>query len=325
VSGIFSRWQPRYAEHGIPTFPVGKDKKPFIKNWGQLGQQGSAKLAEKFDTAEAFGFALGPRSNITIVDMDAKDLLPEAEGRFGRAKVVVETPSGTHAYYRYNGERRLIRPFGPDIAIDVLGNGYALGSPSVVLKGTYELVRGSLEDLKTLPPMHQLDDLRTKKILDGQRNQSMFRIGLQQAPYVDDLEGLKDVLRTRNIDCIPPMDDQEVEKAAESAWKYQQEGRNLVGRGKAFVLSHELYDRIFIESPDALHLLLRLKRFHWGRDFILSKAMAAAMSWDVRRWRKARNLLVRLGIIACVHEGGRGPKDAPIYGWVDNFVWGTNV
>ena len=326
MSGIFSKWQPRYAEHGIPTFPVRGDKKPFVKNWGKIGQKGSAQLADKFQDADAFGFALGPRSGVAIVDMDAKELLPEAEERFGRAKIVVETPGGTHAYYRYSGERRLIRPFGPDIAIDVLGNGYALGAPSEALKGPYELIRGTLEDLKNLPPMHQvLDGLRTKNILDGQRNHSMFRIGLKQAPFVDDVEDLKDVLRTRNMDCIPPMDDAELVKAAESAWKYQQEGRNLVGRGRAFVISHDLYDRIESESPDAWRLLTRLKRHNWGRDFILSNGLAASLGWGRRRLHAARKVLVRFKIIFCLHEGGAGPYDPPIYGWVDELRWGQNV
>ena len=253
-------------------------------------------------------------------------MLPEVEGRFGKARVVVETPGGMHAYYRYSGERRLIRPLGPDIPLDVLGNGYALGAPSEAHKGPYQLVRGTLEDLKNLPPMHQvLDGLRTNKLLDGQRNDAMFRIGLQQAPFVDDLEALMDVMRTRNMDCIRPMDDEELVKAAESAWKYEQEGRNLVGRGRAFVISHDLYDRIDTENPDAWRLLTRLKRHHWGRDFALSKPMAASMNWDLRRWKKARDFLVRFGIIACLHEGGKGPGDPPIYGWADNLVGGQNV
>src|SRR5262245_44331884 len=58
MSGIFSRWQPRYAEHGIPTFPVRSDKKPFVKHWDKLGRKASAQLAEKFQSADALGFAL---------------------------------------------------------------------------------------------------------------------------------------------------------------------------------------------------------------------------------------------------------------------------
>ena len=72
------------------------------------------------------------------------------------------------------------------------------------------------------------------------------------------------------------------------------------------------------ESHDAFLLLTILKRHHWGRDFALANAMAAPLGWGTPRWRMARCVLVRLGIIACIHEGGLGPGDPPIYGWVES-------
>ena len=47
MSGIFPKFQPRYAEQNVITFPVSPDKKPAIKNWQKVGLDGSAKLAEK--------------------------------------------------------------------------------------------------------------------------------------------------------------------------------------------------------------------------------------------------------------------------------------
>jgi hypothetical protein len=91
-----------------------------------------------------------------------------------------------------------------------------------------------------------------------------------------------------------------------------------VGRGKAVVISHNTIDRVMAHSPDAFYLLMILKRHHWGRDFILANAMAAAIGWRLSRWRSARNVLVRLGIIACIHEeiprstAGSSPK---VYVW----------
>ena len=51
----------------------------------------------------------------------------------------------------------------------------------------------------------------------------------------------------------------------------RREGRNLVGRGKAVVISHGTIDRVMAYSPDAFYLLMILKRHHWGRDFVLAK------------------------------------------------------
>ncbi len=176
--GIFAKYQPRYAEHNVVTFPVSADKKPAIKHWQRLGLKGSAKLAEKFSDVDTFGFPLGPRSGLTILDVDTKDqgVLREAQSRYGETPYVVETGGGYHAYYRYGGERRHIRPWGRDVPIDVLGGGYAVGAPSVAAKGSYKIIHGSLDDLKSLPPLHvMLDELR-KPIPEGNRNQSLFRM-----------------------------------------------------------------------------------------------------------------------------------------------------
>jgi len=318
--GIFAEYQPKYAEQNVITFPVGEDKKPAVKHWQRLGFKGSAQLAEKFSDANTFGFPLGPRSGITVLDVDSKDesVLREAQARWGESPYVVQTGGGYHAYYRYNSERRHIRPW-PDLPIDVLGNGYAVGAPSIAAKGQYQIIHGALEDLNNLPPLHvMLDELR-KPIPEGKRNQSLFRTSLEQAAHVDDFETLMDAMRTRNMDCSLPLPESELESAARSAWKYECEGRNLVGRGKAVVISHNTIDRVMARSPYAFILLTILKRHHWGRDFVLAKPMAAAMGWRLSRWKMARNILVRLGLIACIHEGGMGPSDPPIYAWADSL------
>jgi Bifunctional DNA primase/polymerase, N-terminal len=173
--GIFAKYQPRYAEHNVITFPVSPDKKPAIKHWQKVGLEGSAKLAAKFSDVDSFGFPLGPRSGLTILDVDTKDksVLDEAQSRYGESPLVVESGGGYHAYYRYGGERRNIRPWGPDLPIDVLGNGYAVGAPSIASKGPYKIIHGSLDDLKSLPPLHvMLDELR-KPIPEGKRNQTL--------------------------------------------------------------------------------------------------------------------------------------------------------
>ena len=69
MSGIFAKFQPRYAEQNVITFPVSPDKKPAIKNWQKVGLDGSAKHAEKFSAVDTFGLPLGPRSDITILDV----------------------------------------------------------------------------------------------------------------------------------------------------------------------------------------------------------------------------------------------------------------
>ena len=232
--GIFAKFQPRYAEQNVITFPVSPDKKPAIKNWQRVGLDGSAKLAEKFSEVDTFGFPLGPRSGLTILDVDTKDksVLHEAQSRYGEVPLLVETGGGYHAYYRYSGERRHIRPWGPGIPIDVLGNGYAVGAPSVAAKGPYKIIHGTLDDLKSLPPLHvMLDELR-KPIPEGKRNQSLFRMGLEQAAHADDFDTLMDVMRTRNMDCTIPLPESELESRRSLCLEVRDGGSEPRGPGQ---------------------------------------------------------------------------------------------
>jgi hypothetical protein len=307
MSGVFRKWQPRYAEQGIATFPV-KDKKPGIKGWQHIGLKGSAQVAKKLD-ADALGFNCGPRSGITLVDIDSPDprIIAEAERVFGTSPVMWRTGNGNYAMpFRHNGERRLIKPIS-GLPIDLLGGGYAVAPPSVGAKGEYEIIRGTLDDLASLPPIHTvLDSLRRANtpIPEGKRGDELFRFALEQAPYVDDLNGLFDVVLTRNADCVPPMGEDAVIRAAMSAWKYEQEGRNLIGRGAAVINDHGVIDSLK-SYPYALALLNIVKRHHWGRDFVLANAMAEGLGWPRRAFVHARNKLTELGQIVEVKPKGR--------------------
>jgi hypothetical protein len=120
------------------------------------------------------------------------------------------------------------------------------------------------------------------------------------------------------MDCEEPLCDSELVKTAVSAWGYEERGENLKGRGGAMVVSYCVVD-VLIEHTDAWRLYGKLRRHHWGREFVLAKSMATAMGWGVPRWRGARDVLVALGIIECVHPGGHGPGDPPVYAWAKGY------
>ena len=109
---IFSEWQPRYAERRIATFPVNADKKPAVRRWNQITLSGSSRLAARFDGADAFGFQLGLRSGITVLDIDTHDetTLADALKDHGDTPFIVRTGGGYHAYYSHGGEHRQIVP-----------------------------------------------------------------------------------------------------------------------------------------------------------------------------------------------------------------------
>ena len=71
--GLFAQYQPRYAEHGVATFPVNDNKRPAVSNYLRMGLQASRRLTEKFCDADGLGFACGERSGITVLDVDSPD------------------------------------------------------------------------------------------------------------------------------------------------------------------------------------------------------------------------------------------------------------
>jgi hypothetical protein len=267
VTGVFAEWQPRYAEHRVATFPVA-NKKPRIRNWKKLGLNGSSQLAIKFPDADAFGFQCGKANRITLIDIDSRDerVVKEAIKLFGESPILWRTGSGNHAMpFRHRGEPRRIRPL-PGLPIDVLGGGLAVAPPSMGSIGRYEFLQGGLADLDRLPVAHSLNIEQAKprketagRINKGERDDSLFHHALEQAPY-DDLDTLIDVVRTRNMDCEPPLSDGDVVRIATSAWRYEEEGRNLVGRGRAFVVSNGDYKRLWEEGGDeAVQLYCHLR------------------------------------------------------------------
>ena len=328
MSGVFAEWQPRYAKHGVATFPV-ENKVPCVRGWQKVGIKGSSELAMRFADADAFGFKCGKRSRITLIDIDSRDerIVGEAVKLFGESPILWRTGSGNYAMpFRYNGEARRIRPV-PGLPIDVLGSGLAVAPPSKGTKQCYKFLQGSLADLDCLPVARvaKVEQPEARgdgcdKIREGKRDDTLFRYALAHAPHVDNFDALIDVVRTRNMDCEPPLPDAQLVSIATSAWHYQQEGRNLVGLGRAFVVSNADYELLREEGgDDAALLYCDLRYYHWGRDFVLSKAMAPAMGWGLPKWKSARNVLVRLGFIRCIHPGGNGRHDPPIYNWAKGY------
>jgi len=326
MSGIFSKWQPIYAERKIATFPIGEAKKPSIRGWHKVGLKGSAELVHKFADADALGFVTGRRSNVTVLDIDTPDerIAEDAIRQHGQPGIVTRTASGKfHHLYRYNGERRRIRPW-PELPIDLLGDkGYALGAPSKTATGSYEIIHGHLDDLDRLtpraaPPAEKISLPSPPKWTgmregDG-RNRALWERCMSTGGGCN-LEQMMEIARKANQLFKEPMMDAEVLKVAKSAWEHDAAGLNFFTRPR-IMLDHGMFDTLAAENPDALFLLLRLERYHGGNDvFALANAMASSMGWGLPRWQRARDYLVKVGLIRCIHPGGRGPNDPPIYGW----------
>jgi hypothetical protein len=342
MMGLFSEWQPRYADHGVATFPVRADKTPAVKGYLKIGSRTSDQLALKFPEVEAIGLAC-KRNRITVLDVDTTDerVLEDGLISFGATPFIVRSGSGHfQAWYRNSGERRRVRP-DAKVPIDILGDGFVVAPPSRSAKGRYEIISGSLDDLDRLPTMqrHEVAALaandvgtfepelagmtttpqeRRSAILEGRgRNEDLFRQCMKMARSSRSLEELMERAVEHNRSYPEPMSADEVLKVVASSWGYEVEGKNWFGYGPRVTFEHGLVDDLAADEPMAWSLLTILHRHHWGRDFVLSKAFADHLGWTLRSFKTARNVLIERGLIVCIHPGGRGPGDPPQYRFPD--------
>jgi hypothetical protein len=333
--GIFADWQPRYAERGIATFPVvveGTEKRPAVGNYLKMGATASHQLTFRFLDHDALGFMCGSRNGITVLDVDSRDerVFADALARHGATPFVVRSGGSGNfqAWYRYGGEKRQIRPWGKELPIDVLGGGgYVVAPPSLGARGVYRIIQGDLDDLRRLPRMGGLAKPDTfisnegvaprDVVSEGKRNKSLWDACMRRAHKCGGVNGLLEFARSRNAEFGPPLADAEVAKVALSAWGYTERGENWFGNGEEARVGRDTVRKLAACHPDAMALLLILKINHEGtQDFVLANAMAdKTLCWPLRRFRAARVVLEHEGIIRCVHPGGRGQNDPPIYTW----------
>jgi hypothetical protein len=330
--GLFAEWQPRYAEHRIPTFPVSADKKPGISNYQKIGTNVSAQIALRFPNHDAFGVGC-KISRLTVLDVDTNDERVLADGldEFGPTPFIVRSGSGNfQAWYRNNGESRRVRP-DPRRPIDILGSGFVVAPPSRGRKGQYQIISGTLDDLDNLPKMRGLKIDPNKKQNTSSspsslppsantnskdveaRNNALWRDCMKIVRGCRNIEELMVKAMDKNREYYQPLPADEVLKIVASAWSYEVEGKNWFGHGHRVVVGHSIVDQLAAADPRAYALFSLLQRHHWGRDFHLTKSYAAALGWAINTFRAARDILLERGLIECIHAGGRGPNDPPVY------------
>jgi hypothetical protein len=319
----FYWWQPRYAEHGIATFPVNaREKVPLIRNFGQVGLRASAALAKTHGEANGLGFCPGKRSSITVLDVDTPDekVLADALDRHGATPVIIRTGGGKfHAWYRHNGEHHAIRP-DKTRPIDILGGGLVIAPFSAGRKRYYEFIQGSPDDIPSLPVMQALvaaNDATPGKLpplREGEgRNNLLFDQAREIALRAATKGELVEMLRQDNQQLAEPVGLDEIHKIAGSVWTYKENARLLVKGSKVVMMPHAIIDDLkgAQNEQDAFYLLILLNRHHWGRNFYIANAMASSLGWGLPRFKAAVRRLVHGGYIRCVSPA-RG-RSAPSY------------
>jgi hypothetical protein len=341
--GTFADWQPRYAEAGIATFPVlvdGETKKPAVRNYLKMGQRASSQLLLRFGEFNAFGFGLGTMSKITVLDVDTRDetIFADALKRHGTTPVIIRSGRGHHqAWYRHSGERRdTVTWRKRGYPIDVLGGGFVVAPPSRGSHGAYQFVQGGLEDLDRLPvikglqtplqPAQKETKPVGKAVAEGARNTTLWRRCMVIARGCDGPSTLLELALAENAKFPAPLDDWEVEKVVNSAWRYEEQGLNWISDRHVVPvvpLSYSEVDDLMTKSPDALVLLTWLRRYNFDRnEFVIANALAPTMpggGWPRKRLAAARTMLEKERKIVMLKAAGVGSGPAT-YRWATGVV-----
>lgn len=328
----FAHWQPEYAAHKLAIFPVrivGTEKKPAVNNYLRIGQRASSQLAKRFADADAFGFALGARSKITVLDCDSDDerVLDDALNRHGRTPFVVRSGSGHYqAWYRHSGERRHIRP-DPARPIDVLGGGFVVAPPSRGVKSPYQVISGSLDDLDRLPPLQNFEPAAAESVIAGggiavgRRNGELWRHCMRHARSCDDLVALLDVAETFAAQCEQsaeaPLTADEICKTAESAWAYNQRGDNWIG-ARHLQFDSATFPPSELSRDPFLFTLLSWLRDHDGpgRVIMIADGLAEVLGWSKHQVRETRRRAIEGQWVVMIEPPSRSRAA--------RFTWGPS-
>jgi hypothetical protein len=316
----FLESQAAYASHGVALFPMRLDKdgskKPLVRNYQRIGARASETLTRRFGDAAAFGFVCGERSKITVLDIDDTDerVLVDGLERHGRTPLVVRTARRRfQAWYRWNGERRQIRP-DPSRPIDILGAGVVVAPDSTAPHGQYQIIEGRLDDIGRLPTLANVAKGEPGAMVAGSgRNNWLFRKLGREAHYCDDFDSLLDCAQTLNGQLCVPLEDAEVMRTAKSVWKMTTEGRNRFGQYGAWLPVSDV-DRL-VSDPHLCALLSWLKA-HNGpeRHFFVADGLKDKFGWPRRQFATARRRAINGGWIVQASEPRRGHAAAYVWG-----------
>jgi hypothetical protein len=155
------------------------------------------------------------------------------------------------------------------------------------------------------------------KIKEGERNNTLFSACLRHARTTN-FNGLSRFAMEMNARFAPPLSEAEATQCAVNAWNRRDRDRNFFG-SRSFTISATALAKLEGldgDVGDALRLLLQIERVHWDRDeFVLAQAFAEVLGWPVRRFRRARNMLLNARLIFQLTSGGRFKGDAPLFAW----------
>jgi len=142
----------------------------------------------------------------------------------------------------------------------------------------------------------------------------LFGICMREAHHCDDLVSLLDVARTENAEMLPPMDDAEVVKIANSAWRCTERGENRFGQTGAWLPQSAV--NALVRDPALFTLIAWLKAANGpNAEFLVANGLCAPkyLGWPIDQLRHARRRAIETGWIVKIRHEVKGV--AALYRW----------
>jgi hypothetical protein len=163
--------------------------------------------------------ATGQDSGLLVLDVDR----PEILNGWQSDTLAAETGKGRHFYFSLNGEavKNSVGKLGD--GLDLRGDGgYVVAPPSRHASGVTYTWRNFEREPQPAPAWI----IQSNPIPEGQRNEMLFRIASAMRGTGKDLYDILGELDLVNsIRCVPPLPHKEVRTIAESAMRYEPDGR----------------------------------------------------------------------------------------------------
>ncbi len=329
MTGAFAKAALDWHAAGYIVMPLaGQDgKEPVLKHfnkWPDRQRPDTIKRWRAEHPGSNLGVIMGRRSNLTVIDVDNRDHLNAAIDRFGDTPVKGKSATrGFHLFYRAGGEVTQDSPI-EGLEVDVKGeNGHIAAPPSIGPNGrAYHFIEGGLSNLQDVPPLKpgwEPEELKIAPNGKRSRNITLRDWSRPQYQHCGSFDDFLEVMSDRNGEFADPLPAKEVFKTAKSVWEWSEDGNNWCGgEARAGLTRTEVegWPSHLPRAGDAMILYLRLTVEHgWrgGDEFNLANAFAESFEWGLKRFRATRDLLENMGLIECLHRGGLGLHDPPVY------------
>jgi len=160
-----------------------------------------------------------------------------------------------------------------------------------------------------------------KKIMEGARNDTLFKFALKEAIACQTKDQLSECLLLINSrKCVQPLSDAEINGIVKSAWGYEKNGKNIVRRkmptkpNQPVNITPKFWE-LLRAHPQEYQIITRLLQYHKSSSVfpLAIKWMETEFNWSASTVKKIRKNLVKLQLLVQVSSANKSQNLAARY------------